>query len=99
VQTNERNKSDHRKERPPPSLTPFLLLALLCVLGWEFPYLSSCQEVHHCLVAFLHGKQLRNLYISASAHIACSGGNDAPAAVLRCLCTMSIVILSVSKLL
>jgi hypothetical protein len=36
-------------------------------LGRELPDFSSCQEVHHRLIALLHGKQLRDLHVSASA--------------------------------
>jgi len=36
--------------------------------GRKLPDVSSCQEVHHRFVAFLHGKQLRDLHMSASAH-------------------------------
>jgi len=35
--------------------------------GQELPNVSSCPEVHHRLVACLHGEQLRNLHVSASA--------------------------------
>jgi hypothetical protein len=35
--------------------------------GWELPDFSSRQEVHHRLIAFFHGKQLRDLHVSASA--------------------------------
>jgi len=37
------------------------------LLGRELPDSSSCQEVHHRLIALLHGKQLRDLHVSASA--------------------------------
>jgi hypothetical protein len=43
------------------------------LLGRELPDVSSCQEVHHRLVAFLHGKQLRNLHMSASARFPACG--------------------------
>ena len=47
---------------------PALLLPALLRLPWrQSPYISGCQEVHHCLVAYLHGKQLRNLHMSVSA--------------------------------
>jgi len=36
-------------------------------LGRELPDFSSCQEVHYRLIALLHGKQLRDLHVSASA--------------------------------
>ena len=35
--------------------------------GWELPDISSRQEVHHCFIALLHGEQLRDLHVSASA--------------------------------
>jgi hypothetical protein len=38
--------------------------------GWELPDFSSRQEVHHRLVALFHGKQLRDLQVSASARFA-----------------------------
>jgi len=36
--------------------------------GRELPDLSSRQEVHHHLIAFIHGKQLRDLHVSVSTH-------------------------------
>jgi len=35
--------------------------------GRELPDFSSHQEVHHRFIAFFHGKQLRDLHVSASA--------------------------------
>jgi len=35
--------------------------------GRELPDFSRRQEVHHRLIAFFHGKQLRDLHVSASA--------------------------------
>jgi hypothetical protein len=35
--------------------------------GRELPDFSSRQEVHHRLIALFHGKQLRDLHVSASA--------------------------------
>jgi len=35
--------------------------------GWELPNFSSHQEVHHHFIAYLHGEQLRDLRVSASA--------------------------------
>jgi len=34
-------------------------------LGGNFPTSSSRQEVHHCFIALLHGKQLKDLRVSA----------------------------------
>jgi len=50
-----------------------LLPALLCLLRRELPDVSGGQEVYHRLVTFLHGKQLRNLHISASARFPSCG--------------------------
>jgi len=36
-------------------------------LGRELPDFSICQEVHHRFIALLHGKELRDLHVSASA--------------------------------
>jgi hypothetical protein len=44
-----------------------LLLLLLCTFGRELPDIGSSQEVHHRLIALLHGEQLRDLHVSASA--------------------------------
>ena len=44
-----------------------LLLLLLRTFGRELPEVSSRQEVHHHFVALLHGEQLRDLHVSASA--------------------------------
>jgi hypothetical protein len=41
--------------------------SLLQSLGRELPNISSRQEVHHRFIALLHGKQLRDLHVSASA--------------------------------
>jgi hypothetical protein len=35
--------------------------------GWELPDISGRQEVHHRFIALLHGEQLRDLHVSASA--------------------------------
>jgi hypothetical protein len=35
--------------------------------GRELPDISGHQEVHHRFIAFLHGEQLRDLHVSASA--------------------------------
>ena len=43
------------------------LLLLLRTFGRELPDIGSYQEVHHCLIALLHGEQLRDLHVSASA--------------------------------
>jgi hypothetical protein len=64
-------KWDEIKESPP-ALTPppvarRLLLLLLRTFGWELPDIGSYQEVHHRLIAFLHGEQLRDLNVLASA--------------------------------
>jgi len=81
----EKNKRDQRKERPPlqtPLLThllpAFLLPTLLLspLLRWpgrELPDVSGCQEVHHRLVAYFLGKQLRHLQMSASARCPACG--------------------------
>src|SRR5882757_5930394 len=44
-----------------------LLLLLLRTFRRELPDISSYQEVHHRLIALLHGEQLRDLHVSASA--------------------------------
>ena len=44
-----------------------LLLLLLHMLGWKLPDIGSYQEGHHPLIALLHGEQLRDLQVSASA--------------------------------
>jgi len=44
-----------------------LLLLHLHTFGWEHPDISSCQEVHHRLIALLHGEQLGDLHLLASA--------------------------------
>jgi len=43
------------------------LLLLLRTFGWELPDIGSYQEVHHHPIALLHGEQLRDLHVSASA--------------------------------
>jgi len=43
------------------------LLLLLRTFGWELPDIGGYQEVHHRLIALLHGEQLRELHVSASA--------------------------------
>jgi len=40
---------------------------LLRTFGRELPDIGSYQEVHHRLIALLHGEQLRDLHVSASA--------------------------------
>jgi len=40
---------------------------LLHPVGWELPDVSGRQEVHHRLVAHLHGEHLRDLHVTASA--------------------------------
>jgi len=45
----------------------WLLLLLLRTFGRELPDIGGSQEVHHCLIALLHGEQLRDLHVSASA--------------------------------
>jgi hypothetical protein len=42
-------------------------LLLLRTFGRELPDISSYQEVHHRFIALLHGEQLRDLHVSASA--------------------------------
>jgi len=42
-------------------------LLLLHSLERELPDISGCQEVHHRFIALLHGEQLRDLHVSASA--------------------------------
>ena len=44
-----------------------LLLLLLRTVGRELPDIGGSQEVHHRLIAHLHGEQLRDLHVSASA--------------------------------
>ena len=69
--TNESLKTDQNKKEKkrkmqrsmpaaaaPPSLPSF---------GRELPDCSRCQEVHHRLITFVSGKQLRDLHVSASA--------------------------------
>jgi len=34
----------------------------------EFPDITGCQEVHHRFIGHLHGEQLRDLHVSASAN-------------------------------
>jgi len=38
------------------------------MLGPELPDIGSYQDVHHRLIALLHGEQLRDLPVSVSAH-------------------------------
>jgi len=45
-----------------------LLLGLLNTFGRQLPDIRSDQEVQHRLIALLHGEQLRDLHVSASAH-------------------------------
>ena len=52
----------------PPPVARQLLLLLLRTFGRELPDIGSYQEVHHRLIALLHGEQLRDLHVSASAH-------------------------------
>jgi hypothetical protein len=42
-------------------------LLLFRPLGRELPDISGCQEVHRRFIALLHGEQLRDLHVSASA--------------------------------
>ena len=51
----------------PPPVARQLLLLLLSTFGRELPDIGSYQEVHHRLIALLHGEQLRDLHVSASA--------------------------------
>jgi len=44
-----------------------LLLLLHSTFWWELPVIGSYQEVHHLLIALLHGEQLRDRHVSASA--------------------------------
>jgi hypothetical protein len=44
-----------------------LLLLLLRTFGRELPKISSYQAVHHHLIAILHGEELWDLHVSASA--------------------------------
>ena len=66
MRTKEKGQKPKGETIPEPQ-PPLLLPALLHSLGRELPDGSSCQEVHHRLVAFLRGKQLRNLHVAASA--------------------------------
>jgi len=43
------------------------LLLFLRMFGRELPDIGSNQEVHHHLITLLHGEQLRDLHVSASA--------------------------------
>jgi len=45
-----------------------LLLLLLRRSGRELRNIGCYQEVHHRLIALLHGEQLRDFHVSASAH-------------------------------
>jgi DNA-binding transcriptional LysR family regulator len=64
-------KWDEIRESPPALTTPpvarQLLLLLLRSFRRELPDIGSDQEVHHRLIALLHGEQLRDLQVSASA--------------------------------
>jgi len=58
----------------PPVARRALFLGPICAgscssarFGRQLPDISGCQEVHHCLVAFLYGEQLRDFQVSASA--------------------------------
>jgi len=44
-----------------------LLLLLLRTFGWELPDIGTIQDVGHRFIAFLHGKKLSDLHVSASA--------------------------------
>jgi len=65
-------KWDEIRESPPARIFPpvarRLLLLLLRTFGRELPDIGSYQEVHHRLITLLHGEQLRDLHMSASAH-------------------------------
>jgi hypothetical protein len=73
----KRREGEKRKERPPPPApesapapSPGSASAPAPYrhpFGRELPDVSSRQEIHHCLVALFHGKQLRDLHVSASA--------------------------------
>ena len=68
---NLQRKWDEIRESPP-ALTPppvvrRLLLLLLRTFGRELPDIGRYQEVHHRLITLLHGEQLRDLHVSASA--------------------------------
>jgi len=64
-------KCDEIRKSPlvltPPPVARRLLLLLFRTFGREVPDLGRYQEVHHCLIALLHGEQLRDLHASASA--------------------------------
>jgi len=61
-------KRDEIKESPP-ALTPppVARRLLLSPFGWELPNVSGCEEDHHRFIALLHGEQLGDLHVSASA--------------------------------
>ena len=63
----QKGKEKKRRYTPPPLSQPLRLLHTAPSSGWELPDFSSRQEVHHRLVALFHGKQLRDLHVSASA--------------------------------
>jgi len=72
-------KRDEIKESPPALIPPPVARRLLSLrplpagsypsvhFGRELPDISSRQEVHHRFIALLHGEQLRDLHVSASA--------------------------------
>jgi hypothetical protein len=74
-----KGKRDEIKESSPALIPPPVARRLLFLrplpagssssvhLGWELPDISSRQEVHHRFIALLHGEQLRDLHVSASA--------------------------------
>jgi hypothetical protein len=69
-------KRDHRLKDPRRT-------SIFRSLGRELPDVSSRQEVHHRLVALLHGKQLRDLHMPASARFpACRLPHSFPERIL-----------------
>jgi len=64
-------KCDQIRESPPaltlPPVARRLLLLLIRTFGRELPDIGSYQEVYHRLIALLHGEQLRDLHVPASA--------------------------------
>ena len=74
-----KGKKDKTRESSPALIPPPVACRLLFLrplpagsyssvhFGRELPDISGRQEVHHRLVALLHGEQLRNLHVSASA--------------------------------
>jgi len=63
-------RSQNRKRERPPPPAPESASAPAPYrhsFGPELPDVSSHQEIHHRLIAHFHGKQLRDLHVSASA--------------------------------